>query len=117
MWQPPVSLITYVALWLMLNNTYHRRGAVNWPWLLSGWRIWRMADSKRDDASGRLAVLRHPEPGAGSWVHRWMGDDFPHIRGDGNQNCMCKPYYVHPGDSRSLDEIADDMEEDERLLS
>jgi hypothetical protein len=64
-------------------------------------------------ASGRFAVLRKPDPGAGSWVHRWMGDNFPHLYEDEIGSCLCKPYYVHPEDTRSLDEIADDMEEEE----
>jgi hypothetical protein len=67
----------------------------------------------RTAASGRFDVLREPEPGAGSWVHRWIGEDFPHLRGDGAATCLCKPYYVQPGDTRSLDEIADDIEEEE----
>jgi hypothetical protein len=42
-----------------------------------------------------------------------MGDEFKHIRGDNAANCLCKPYYVPPGDTRTLDEIADDIEEEE----
>jgi len=72
-----------------------------------------MTDRIRTAASGRLDVLREPEPGAGSWVHRWMGDDFAHKHGDGASKCLCRPYYVPPDDPRTLDEIADDIEEDE----
>jgi hypothetical protein len=43
-----------------------------------------------------------------------MGDDFEHVRGDECHRCTCKPYYVPPDDTRSLDEIADDIEEEDK---
>jgi hypothetical protein len=66
-----------------------------------------------DNASGRFTILFPREPGAAAWVHRWLGDEFPHTRGDSSPTCPCRPYYVPAGDTRSLDEIADDMEEEE----
>jgi hypothetical protein len=66
-----------------------------------------------DDASGRFDVFRPREPGAPAWVHRWMGDDFPHTRGENSRTCQCRPHYIAADDKRSLDEIADDIEDDE----
>jgi len=69
--------------------------------------------SSKTAASGRFDVHRLPEPGAGSWVHRWLGKDFVHLRGDNVASCLCKPYFISPDDKRTLDEIADDLEEEE----
>ena len=70
--------------------------------------------AKDTGAPSRLRCTRPRPKGAAVYIHRWMGDAFPHEHDLGDRLCQCQPHYFAPGDRRSMEEIMDDLDDVEQ---
>ena len=71
----------------------------------------RAKESQVLAASGRLERVSEGGSDARIIVHRWVCEGFEHTF---DEVCLCGPTVLAGDDPRSMDEIMDDLEEQER---